>query len=502
MIIIVEINAEILDTELIHLDEIIDDYFDINPPFEEGEKKRKEFPDAFIANQIRNRFGESEDVAIVSNDNGFKKACKETKNHFFFNSLGELFNTINKDKNEAYSETISVIKELQFCINSAVLEHIKSNENIDVRGLSYDKDGIAFGFDYDEYYLHKVSNVTFMINSVDEMSDQTSKVTLLCTAKISADCFYEDYDNAPWDSEIKDYVFVDTIQMREEHCARFGCRIEIDRKEKTFNIFPFTIVLGEDSRKNRYKIDEQLEVNYEQEIQDMDRRYLGFQPLGSYQSYLEEDLIVSNLNKDIIEQFEKINALYRKYDDFCIDYDSLQECLNDSDYRTIIKTISAELSNLPDFPNIVNIENIQEAEIEGVRKWVAKKLKNAHEIAEEETLPDTLNYGESIIIKGIDGSKMTFTIDEIEISPTEGDEETINIHLLNGQGIKINGYITLKVGYLNFDDDGGVSDGRCDEIEYEYQDILEDLKKFVIEQNRVADEETKIVGIIATALYK
>lgn len=43
-----EINAEILGTDLINLDEIIDDYFEINPPFEEGEKKRKEFPDAFM----------------------------------------------------------------------------------------------------------------------------------------------------------------------------------------------------------------------------------------------------------------------------------------------------------------------------------------------------------------------------------------------------------------------------------------------------------------------
>ena len=36
-----EINAEILDTDLINLEAIIDDYFEINPPFEEGEKKRK-----------------------------------------------------------------------------------------------------------------------------------------------------------------------------------------------------------------------------------------------------------------------------------------------------------------------------------------------------------------------------------------------------------------------------------------------------------------------------
>lgn len=51
------LNPEILDLSLIDLNDIVDDYFDIKPPFESGEKKRKEFPDAFIANQIRKRFG-------------------------------------------------------------------------------------------------------------------------------------------------------------------------------------------------------------------------------------------------------------------------------------------------------------------------------------------------------------------------------------------------------------------------------------------------------------
>ena len=69
-------------------------------------------------------------------------------------------------------------------------------------------DWIVSGFDYDEFYLYNISNVTFMVSSVDEMSDKTSKATLLCNAKIFADCYYEDYDNAPWDPETKEYVFV------------------------------------------------------------------------------------------------------------------------------------------------------------------------------------------------------------------------------------------------------------------------------------------------------
>lgn len=497
-----EINAEILGTDLINLDGIIDDYFEINPPFEEGEKKRKEFPDAFIADQIRKRFGETEDVAIVSNDNGFKRACLQTKNHFFFSSLGALFDTINKEKEETYTETINIIKELQFRIGSAVLEYIRYNENIDVRGLSYDKDGIAYGFDYDEFYLYNISDITFMVHSVDEMSDKTSKVTLLCKAYISADCYYEDYDNAPWDSETKEYVFVDNIKMREEHSARFGCRIELERETKSFNIFPFTIILGRDSRKDRYEIKRQSPENYEQEIQDMDRESLGFTPLGNYESYLEDALPDSELSIEILERFETINELHRKFEDFCISYDSLLDDLNNSDPRKTVKSIYEKLSDISDVPRIVNIDNIEDSEIEQIKNWINDKCEKASEIAEEHFLTDTLNYGESIVIKGIDGSEITFSIDEIEINPTEGSEEIINIYLLNSQGERISGHIKLIVGYLNFDEDGGASDGIEDEIEYDFYEIIKEMDCFIFEQNQLAEKEAKIVEIIETVLKR
>lgn len=58
------INAEILDANLIDVGSILDDYFGIKPPFENSEKKKSEFPDAFIAQQINKRFGETEKVML------------------------------------------------------------------------------------------------------------------------------------------------------------------------------------------------------------------------------------------------------------------------------------------------------------------------------------------------------------------------------------------------------------------------------------------------------
>ena len=493
------INAEILGVDLIDVGLILGDYFETKPPFENGEKKKSEFPDAFIAQQIRKRFGETEKVVIVSNDKGFIRACGKSENHRFFNSLGELYNAISKE-DAAYDETMAVIKELQLRISAAVNEYIKDNENIDVHGLSYDKDGIESGYDYNEFYLHSISDVTFSVHSVDEISDNISIVTLSCKADISADCYYEDYANAPWDPEEKEYVFVDTIQMREEHKARFGCRIEIDREAKTFKVFPFIVALGGDSRSNRYEVEEHPGEDDEEKIRDMDREALGFQALGSYESYLEDNLPDSHFYADIIERFEKINGLYRKYDDCCISFDDLLAELNAANPKETIKLIYERLLEVSDIPRIANVENITDSEVEEIQAWANAQYERASEIADIDTLPDVIAFGETITIRGVDGSEASLSIGDNQISPDEGSEEVIDICFSNGDENTTSGYIKLTVGYLNFDEDGGATDGLSDDVEYEYDDILKELDSFIDAQKREVKKDTKIAEIISDVI--
>ena len=493
------IDAEILGTDLIDINSVLSDYFGAKPPFEESGKKKSEFPDAFIAQQIRNRFGETETVVIVSNDKGFIRACRESENHLFFNSLGALYNAISKE-DAAYDDTIAVIKELQLRISAAVKEYIKGNENIDVHGLSYDKDGIESGYDYSEVYLHSISDVTFSVRSVDEISENISLVTLSCKADISADCYYEDYANAPWNPEEKECVFVDTIQMREEHKARFGCRIEIDREAKTFKVFPFTVILGGDSRRNRYEVEEHPGEDDEEEIRDMDREALGFQPLGSYESYLEDNLTDSSFYTDIIAKFEIINGLYRKYDDCCISFDELLTELNAANPKETIKLIYERLLEVSDIPRIANVENITDSEVEEIQAWANAQYERASEIADIDTLPDVIAFGETITIRGVDGSEASLSIGDNQISPDEGSEEVIDICFSNGDENTTSGYIKLTVGYLNFDEDGGAADGISDKVEYEYHDILKELDNFIYAQNCLIEKDTRIAEIISEAI--
>lgn len=497
---ITDLDAEILDTSKIDLDAIIDDYFEIRAPFQTGEKKRKEFPDAFIANQIRERFGHEEMVAIISDDNGFKEACQTWDNHLFFSSLGALYGEMNKQE-EFYAATNGFVIAQKPNIESYLAQYIKNNVVIDVIGLSHDRKGVTEGYDYIETYLNSLLDITIGIHSVDEIDDNKSIVTLKCEGSFIMDCFYEDYDNAPWDSEEKKYVYVDTVGIREEHKANFACRIEINRVEDTFEILPFKIILGGDSRIERYEIEADMEYDYEQEIEDMDRESVGLNPLGGYETYLEENLSESKMSEEIIERFNCINELYGEYEEISSIYDSLLELFADREnFDKIICIISSKLEEITDFPGVIDEEDISEEEISEIEKWIVSRYEDASKKMEIANLPDSIGYGDDIEILGINDQKIFLKIDEININPSAGDKEWIDISLYDKKEIIARGTVELTVGYIEYDEDGGVADGLEDEIDYSYRSIIEQLDNFILEQNEYMKTEKAIIEIIEEAI--
>jgi hypothetical protein len=52
-------------------------------------------------------------------------------------------------------------------------------------------------------------------------------VTLSCKAKILAYCSFDDYENSIWDSEEKEYIFLTTGEVEEEHEPIFECSLEL-----------------------------------------------------------------------------------------------------------------------------------------------------------------------------------------------------------------------------------------------------------------------------------
>lgn len=487
--------VERLDTSSVNLEEILKDYFAVRLPFENSKEKRKEFPDAFIAEEIRKRFGNDEIVAIVSQDNGFKAACTSSKNHLFFSSLRELFNQLSQNDIE-YTTALESIKTNRDAILQAIENNI-DDSRVEVHGLSYDRDGIADGYDYDETYLEYCHLSGIKLHTIDDIDEDIIMASIWIQGNIAVNCYYGDYNNSPWDSEIKEYVSVEQKHILEKHDVRFACRIELNKKTNELRVLPFKIVLGGDSRKSRIEIDDEQDA-INRELDDADREELGFSPLSKYNDLLQNSLDESSMAQEILEIFNQYNTISSGYDEIASLYDDvcthIKREMKDDDAKAFIAALSANNCIPIDFSEKSIAELLDE-----INTWLNEKYDMASERMEQK-LPDCFEYGESINISGANNKVYTLSFDELHGTPEAGSEEQIEVSLVSDKQLLAKGYVKLTVGYLDFDEDGGAADGIVDSIDYEVDGIVEALKGLISSWKGELVNEQKLANLIKNCL--
>lgn len=252
-------DADILDCTGVDCNQIILNYFAGNPPFDNKDKKKFEFPDAIMISKIKMVFNEHYPVFVVSSDVKFKEALHAHNGIRTFKSLKEVFDLINKEE-KIYSDVINYLS--QNYIHEKLCNGIQialENETLDIDGLDYDRKGFCEGYDYDEVYTNSVDDVDFEFEYVDEITDDIVKVTVNTTALISASCYYLDIYNSIWDSEEKRYLYSEWINVEEQHNPKFECNLifdienEPDNNVVSFKLknIRFDLVLNKYTRINR-----------------------------------------------------------------------------------------------------------------------------------------------------------------------------------------------------------------------------------------------------------
>lgn len=257
------LQAEVLKIENIDVNKIFKNYFKSFPPFESKSGKKSEFPDAFIIEQINNRFSSGEYFAVISNDKGFQHFFKDLDRVSIYNSLGELYDKI-KQQDKMYSDSVNWIRENIDILIKEISYNLIDENCIDLSGIEYDSEGIFTGYEYTESYVEKINKVEIKSESIDDI--QGKKVTARLNVKLGLciKCYYEDFDDAIWDSETKTYLYLETKEVIEEHCTEGEIRVEIDLEENSFKIIPFILTLDNQSIINRTFV----ENNYEKDFSD------------------------------------------------------------------------------------------------------------------------------------------------------------------------------------------------------------------------------------------
>ncbi len=465
-----KMHPEILDNTGICIDDILDDYFQCRLPFENSDRKRKEFPDAIIVAQIKRRFENREPIAIITNDDGFKGALGKKENFLFYVSLGELLNKISQQE-ENYATAISLFQKRKSEVCTMIQQYISDMDCIDVYGVSYDKDGVAEGYDYSETELTKLSGISSHIHVIEEIRDNMVYAMLNCRASFVVNCLYEDYDNAAWDSETKMFIYVETCEIQESHNAVFPVRIEMNLETEEIKIKDFRVRLGGDSRKSRVVIDNE-EYDYILEFNDMERESLGLRSLSGYKSWLEEDLIDSEMKQAFVEKFEEINRIYGNFQEISNTYEEILDELQKNKHKTI-DVIKKHSINLEDEEYSADMDDDE------IGCWLKAKLDVTSKFASDDIyLPDIIEYGSQIPILDADENTYILKLASLNIHPSEGEEELIDIDLMSEEEC-VSGYVKLTVGFQEFDDEYNAADGLDDDIEYYYEKIIEKIEEII-----------------------
>lgn len=233
-----DMNTVVLDNSGVDLEQVVRDYFDGNPPFELKEKKKNEFPDAIMISKLKASFSKTNPIWIVSEDKGFRKSFQGLDGFNCVSILNELFDMINKqDRQFIYDEVQRLFINVDFL--DKLKDDIKfeiEDVGVDINGVDCDRSGYCEGFEYNEIIIEDISEFEIELSSIDEIDDEIVVVSVLCNAEFKAYCSFDDYENSIWDSEEKEYLFLERGEVEEVHNAKFECVLRLNANNESSDL--------------------------------------------------------------------------------------------------------------------------------------------------------------------------------------------------------------------------------------------------------------------------
>lgn len=166
------------------ISEILIDYFQGKPPFEDKKNKKNEFPDALIIQNLKNKFQSHENLYIVSSDNGFIEAVRKNIPHSrTFKKYADCADFLNK-QGEYYEEAHKNVEKLVDNIKGDIENRFKDLLNyfvpieyaedlgIKIDVTNYDRKGYSEFSDLDEVMINHLNLNSYRIRILAIDSDK------------------------------------------------------------------------------------------------------------------------------------------------------------------------------------------------------------------------------------------------------------------------------------------------------------------------------------------
>lgn len=222
---------------------VFDAYFRVSPPFEDSERKKSEFPDAFIISALSSwALNHGHDVVVLTLDVGMAQAAGVAPGLHPISSLDELLERAEVGRNEAL---VRRLNQRFSEIETAVLASAKTR--FEEAGFWLDEEGEVWAVDLEDA---RVDDLYLTLPGEDEAIWEGA-LTVSFTAHIS----FEDEESGIWDSEDKRWLFRETIQAEVEREATYPLEVRVNldsADESVFDIEEVVVNRGEDIEVSRF----------------------------------------------------------------------------------------------------------------------------------------------------------------------------------------------------------------------------------------------------------
>ena len=255
-------DEEIDKTFNYEMSDILSDYFEGLPPFENKKSKKNEFPDALIIQGLKNKFQNQDNLFIVSSDKGFYEAVKDKiPNCRIFSGYTDCADYLNSQLEEyegahkIVDNLIDAIKESITVRYSEVLYNLVSIEYAEKLGLeidatNYERRGFTVSCGLDEITIDNLRFNDYRIRILDINGDK---------GRITAEIIFM------IDINISGYQLGSNDLFLESHTISYKVDIEVNSEYKDLiTISDDPIVLNKDSLTNRIVKQHYFGYNYDE----------------------------------------------------------------------------------------------------------------------------------------------------------------------------------------------------------------------------------------------
>lgn len=300
-----------------------------------------------------------------------------------------------------------------------------------------------------------------------------------------------DFSNADKKDVLHEDIYSDFCKSNAElefkYVTSLGVLIKKELRDEVQNA-----KLKEEFEKQLIEQEREEEALFYEDIEDLERESVGLSSLGDFEQRFLESFSESSFVTKLTDLFEEINTFYMRLEEITNFYsEEMTDYVHSISFEELTGFV-VKWNELMDSFSEYHVEEDVSGVLE-ILEWLERKRDMTDFTDIDTGLPDSIEYGDRIVIYGPEKEKYELVMEELCLSCDSGETDSLSINLYYEGEKQVGGGIDITYGYVEFDDDGGVGDACDEDISYQTGEIIEELEDFVMQFEKMVDRETRIM---------